>query len=69
MTSRIRCIVLQLHFGHVHRLGHLGHSVLFGFKFSPSVFRKNPGYAVAALSLEVGEYITPLEGVGQGGGW
>ena len=35
-------------FGHVHRLGHLGHSVLFGFKFGPSVFGKNPGYAVAA---------------------
>jgi hypothetical protein len=33
----------------VHRLGHLGHSVLFGFKFGPSVFGKNPGYAVAAL--------------------
>jgi hypothetical protein len=32
----------------VHRLGHLGHSVLFGFKFGPSVFGKNPGYAVAA---------------------
>jgi hypothetical protein len=42
-------------FGHVHRLGHLGHSVLFGFKFGPSVFGKNPGYAVAArgpISIE-----------------
>jgi hypothetical protein len=35
----------------VHRLGHLGHSVLFGFKFGPSVFGKNPGYAVAARNM------------------
>ena len=45
-------------FGHVHRLGHLGHSVLFGFKFGPSVFGKNPGYAVAAPDRHAINHVT-----------